>query len=210
MLTDKANYLTAGIHIGMKSCTKYMKNFVYKTREDGLSVFNLQEVDARLEMASLFLSKYKKIMVVGHKTSAQKPVVRFSKEIKAKPVTGRFSPGTLTNPSYKDFFEPDAILVTDPVVDMQAIKESKKKRIPIVAFCDTFNTPEDVDLVIPLNNNGRNSIAFALWVMAREIKKKRGDLKNDSEYKPSLTDFGYEKGKKEYAPKSEDSSSESA
>ena len=210
MLTEKANYLTAGIHIGMKSSTKYMKNFVYKTRDDGLSVFNLQEVDSRLEIASHFLSKYKKIMVVGHKTSSQKPVLRFAKEVRGKPVIGRFSPGTLTNPSYKDFFEPDVILVTDPAIDLQAIKESKKKRIPIVAFCDTFNSPEDVDLVIPLNNNGRNSVAFALWIMAREIKKNRGDLKKDSDYKPSLTDFGYEKGKKDYAPKSEDSSSESA
>jgi len=210
MLTEKSNYLTAGVHIGMKNCTKYMKNFVYKTREDGLSVFNLQEVDNRLQLAAQLLSRYKKIMIVGHKTSAQKPVLTFAKEIRGKPIIGRFSPGTLTNPSYKDFFEPDALLVTDPMIDLQAIKEGKKKRIPIVAFADTFNSVEDIDLIIPLNNNGKNSIALALWLMAREIKKNRGDLKKISDYKTDLTDFGYEKGKKEYAPKSEDSSSQSA
>ena len=55
MLVDKTEYLTAGIHIGMKSCTPYMKQFVYKIRDDGLSVFNLQKVDERIKIVADFL-----------------------------------------------------------------------------------------------------------------------------------------------------------
>ena len=37
-------YLKAGIHIGTKFKTKYMEQFIYKTRSDGLSVLNLQKI----------------------------------------------------------------------------------------------------------------------------------------------------------------------
>ena len=38
-------YLKSGIHIGTKFKTKYMEQFIYKTRPDGLSVLNLQKID---------------------------------------------------------------------------------------------------------------------------------------------------------------------
>ncbi len=193
MLTDKSIYLSAGVHIGMKSCTKNMRNFVYKTREDGLSVFNLQEVDSRIGMAAEFLSKYKKILVAAHKQTSQKAALELAKAIKGKSILGRFSPGTLTNPSYKDFYEPDILLIADPMADTQSIKEAKKKRIPIIALCDTFNSTEDIDFIIPINNNGKNSVALVMWLLAREIQKNRGD---GEKFKRELEDFGYEKVKK--------------
>ena len=52
MLVNKTEYLTAGVHIGMKSCTPYMRQFVYKIRDDGLAVFNLQKVDDRIKVAA--------------------------------------------------------------------------------------------------------------------------------------------------------------
>ena len=61
MLVDKTEYLTAGIHIGMKSCTPYMRQFVYKIRDDGLAVFNLKMVDERIKTGVNFLSQFKKL-----------------------------------------------------------------------------------------------------------------------------------------------------
>jgi len=190
MLVNKTEYLTAGVHIGMKSCTPYMKQFVYRIRDDGLAVFNLQKVDQRIRVASAFLSSFKKIMVVSRKDNAAKPLNAFAEAVGAKAVAGRFSPGTLTNPSYRGFYEPDVVFVIDPLVDDQAIKEARKRRVPIVALCDTFNISKDIDLCVPVNNNGRKSVALIMWLMAREVLKARGDLKKDEDFKPTLKDFG--------------------
>ena len=196
MLTDKAEYLSAGIHIGMKSCSKYMKKFVYKTREDGLSVFNLEEVDKRIAIAAKFLANFKKIMVVSHKSLGDQAARKLAEVIKGKPAIGRFSPGTLTNPSYRDFFEPEVVFVTDPFIDAQAVVEAKTRRVPIVALCDTSHDGTDIDFIIPINNNGKKSLALALWILAREILKHRGEIKKDIDFKFTLKDFGDEIVKK--------------
>lgn len=190
MLVDKSEYLSAGIHIGMKTCSKYMKQFVYKTREDGLSVFNLEEVDKRLALAAGFLSKFKKLMVVSHKPVGDQAAKMFAHIVKGKTAIGRFSPGTLTNPSYRDFYEPDVVLITDPVIDSQAVEEAKKRRVPIVALCDTSHDGMDIDLVIPLNNNGKKALALAFWILTREVLKQNGVIKKDSDFKHTLKDFG--------------------
>ena len=78
MLVEKTEYLTAGVHIGMKSCTPYMKQFVYKVRDDGLAVFNLQKVDERIKLVADFLSKYKKMMIVSRKENASKAIKKFA------------------------------------------------------------------------------------------------------------------------------------
>ena len=194
MLVDKTEYLTAGVHIGMKSCTPYMKQFVYKTRDDGLSVFNLQKVDERIKIAADFISNFDNVLVVSRKENAAKALNTFAKATGFKKIAGRFSPGTLTNPSYKDFFEPEVVFIIDPLIDEQPIKEAKKKRIPIVSLCDTFNSARDLDLVIPINNNGKKALALVFWIIAREMAKKK-------KFKFTLDDFGTEEEREE-KPKS--------
>ncbi len=192
MLVNKTEYLTAGVHIGMKSCTPYMKQFVYKIRDDGLAVFNLAKVDKRMRIASDFLSRFRRILIVSRKDGASRAIKAFAEAVDAKAVPGRFSPGTLTNPSYRGFYEPDVVMVVDPLIDEQAIKEARKRRIPIVALCDTFNVSKDVDLCVPVNNNGRKSISLIMWLLAREMLKKRGDIKKNDDFKYTLKDFGSE------------------
>ncbi len=197
MLVEKNDYLSAGVHIGMKSCTPYMKQFVYKVRDDGLAVFNLQKVDSRLSIAADFLSRFSKMLVVSRKESGHKAIRAFAAAVGAKAIPGRFVPGTLTNPSYSGFYEPDVVIVVDPLVDEQVIKETRKKRIPIVAVCDTFNIAKNVDFVIPANNNGRKSLALVFWILAKEILKRRKKIKKDSDFKLRVTDFGGEEAKNE-------------
>ncbi len=190
MLVEKTEYLTAGVHIGMKSCTPYMKQFVYKVRDDGLAVFNLQKVDNRIKIAADFLSKFEKIMIVSKKDNASTAIKSFAEVVNGKAISGRFLPGTLTNPSYKGFYEPDVVFVADPLIDDQAIKEAKRKRIPVVALCDTFNIVRDIDVIIPVNNNGKKSLALIFWIMAREILKNRKEIKKDTDFKKTIKDFG--------------------
>jgi small subunit ribosomal protein S2 len=189
MLVDKTDYLTAGVHIGMKSCTPSMAPFIYKIRDDGLAVFNLKKVDERIRVAAAFLSRFSNILVVSRKEAAGRPLTEFSKAVGGKGVAGRFSPGTLTNPTYSGFYEPDAVFVVDPVVDDQVIREAKRKRVPVVAMCDTFNTTKDIDIAIPMNNNGKKAIALVFWILAREVLKARGEIKKDSDFKATVMDF---------------------
>lgn len=192
MLVDRTEYLTSGVHIGMKTCTKYMKKFVYKIRDDGLAVFNVQKVDNRVKVASKFLSKFENIMAVSRKANGMQAIKKFAEVVDGKAVMGRFPPGTLTNPSFKEFYEPDVVVVVDPLIDGQAVTEAKKKRIPVVALCDTFNEVADVDLVIPANNNGKKSLALIFWILAREVLKNNKKLKSNKDFKYTLKEFGGE------------------
>ncbi len=192
MLVDRTEYLTSGVHIGMKTCTKYMKQFIYKIRDDGLAVFNIQRVDERIKLAGEFLSKFDDVLAVSRKGNGVIPIKKFAEVVGGKAVTGRFPPGTLTNPSFREFYEPDVVVVVDPLIDRQVILEAKKKRIPVVALCDTFNDGSDVDFVIPANNNGKKSLALIFWILAREILKNNKKIKDNKEFKHTIKDFGGE------------------
>ena len=182
-------YLSAGMHIGMKQQNKQMKKFIYKIREDGLAILDLQTIENRIKLAAKFLARFKRIMVVSRKAVAWKPITKFAEAIDGKALTGRFLPGTITNPNFPGYYEPEVLLVTDPLIDSQATEEALKMRIPIVALCDTSNETSSVDLLIPVNNKGRKSISMVYWLLAREIQKNRGVIKEDEEFKYKPEDF---------------------
>jgi small subunit ribosomal protein S2 len=188
LLVSKQDYLSAGIHIGMKSRTKDMKKFIYKIREDGLAVLDLKMLNERIVMAAKLLASMDKILVVGRKLNAFEPIKKFCEVVSCDYVIGRFMPGTLTNPSYKNFVEPDVVLLTDPLSDYQALKEAVNSRIPVVALCDTFNEARNIDLIIPCNNKGKKSLALIFWLLARDILKNRGK----KEFKYKVEDFSGE------------------
>ncbi|MBU5537327.1 MAG: 30S ribosomal protein S2 [Candidatus Aenigmatarchaeota archaeon] len=189
LLLPKEEYLASGIHIGMKQKTDQMKEFIYKIREDGLAVLNLSKIDERIKIAAKFLSRLENILVVTRKSIAFDIIKKFGEVINARVVTGRFMPGTLTNPTYKNFFEAQAIVVVDPLTDIQALQEAVKARVPVVAICDTFNEVKDIDLIIPANNKGKRSIATIFWLLAREILRERGVIKSDKDFKYEIKDF---------------------
>ncbi len=190
MLTDKNTYLTSGIYIGMKSCTPYMKHFVYKIREDGLGMFNLKKIDERIKIAGFFILRFRNVLVTGRKDNSFQAIEAFAKATGCKAIIGRFPPGMLTNPSFKEFCEPDLVLVADPVIDEQAVKEANAKRIPVIGICNTFNTAKHIDYIIPANNNGKKSLALIFWLLAKEVLKNRGEIKTDEDFKLTLKDFG--------------------
>jgi len=185
------------MHIGMKQQTKDMKKYIYKVRDDGLAVLDLQTIENQVKIAGKFLARFQRIMVVSRKAVAWKPVIKFAEAVNGKPVTGRFLPGTITNPSFPGYYEPEVIVITDPLIDTQAVEESVKMRIPIVALCDTSNETSSIDIVIPVNNKGRKSLATVYWLLAREILKNRGTIKTDEEFKVKPEEFESEEIEKE-------------
>jgi small subunit ribosomal protein S2 len=169
-------YLAAGVHIGTQIKSGDMKKFIYKVRPDGLYVLDIRQLDERLRLAGKFLAKFKpeRILVVSARQYGQKPAKMFAKVVGAEAITGRFVPGTLTNPMLSEYREPDVVLVTDPAIDTQAVKEATDVGIPVVALCDSNNQAENVDLVIPTNNKGRKALALVYWLLAREVLKNIG------------------------------------
>ncbi|HYA32484.1 MAG TPA: 30S ribosomal protein S2 [Candidatus Bathyarchaeia archaeon] len=169
-------YLAAGVHIGTQQKTEDMKRFVYRVRADGLYVLDVKATDERIKVAAKFLSKFDpaRILVVSARQYGQFPATMFAKVTGAKSLVGRFIPGTLTNPEYRDFIEPDVVVVTDPIGDSQAVKEAVDIGVPVIAMCDTNNMTTHIDIVIPTNNKGRKALALIYWLLAKEITKLRG------------------------------------
>lgn len=190
-LISKDSYLKAGIHIGTKFRTKFMSQFIYKTRTDGLSVLNLSKIDERISIAAKFLSQFnaEELLVVSRRENGWKPAKLFSKVVGSKCFAGRYPPGILTNPNLEDYMEVKALFSVDPWPDRNVINDAIRVGIPIVSFCDTNNQANLIDLVIPCNNKGKKSLGLLFFLLAREFLKLKGVIKTDKDFKYSVEDF---------------------
>ncbi|MFH0836010.1 MAG: 30S ribosomal protein S2 [Candidatus Micrarchaeota archaeon] len=190
-LIPQEKYLESGAHIGTRTKNGSMRDYIYKARDDGLHVINLRKLDEKLRAASELLSKYEpsKVYLVGSKDNAKAPIAKAAELTGFQGLSGRFTPGTFTNPLRDDFKEPDVVFIVDPGVDKQAVREAADLNIPIIALCDTNNSTRCIDLVVPTNNKGRKSIALMFWVLSREILKKQGKISGDDEFKIESIEF---------------------
>lgn len=191
LLLPRDTMLSAGIHIGTRMKTLDMEPFIYRVRPDGLFVLDVKKTDDRIRTTAKFLSRYEpsKIAVAATRLYAHEPVKMFCKLTGATPLIGRFIPGQLSNPQYKNRVDPEIILVSDPRADAQAVKEASKVGIPIVALCSTDNEFSGIDLVIPTNNKGRRALAVIFWLLARQVLRERGELAPDRDPPVSIEDF---------------------
>ncbi len=176
LLIPVEDYLGAGVHIGTQQSTTDMERYIHRVRTDGLYVLDISATDDRIRMAAEFLSTYdpEQILVTSSRQYGRYPAEQFARAAGARARTGRFIPGTLTNPEYDAYIEPDVLVVTDPIGDSQAVKEASTVGIPVIAMCDSNNTTRDVDFVIPTNNKGRKALSVVYWLLANETLDARG------------------------------------
>jgi small subunit ribosomal protein S2 len=184
-------YIEATLPLGTKFKSKYMKNFIYRTRPEGIHIIDVRSIDERIRIAAKFISYYEsdKILVVASRPFAIKPATMFAKLIGAKAVTERFLPGTLTNPSLGTYGEIELLFLNDPYQDSQALDEATKIGIPVVALCDTEHSCENVDLVIPCNNKGRRALATVYWLLARQVLREKKIIQSPEQFTYSIEDF---------------------
>ncbi len=189
-LVPEDEYFSCGIHIGTQHKNADMEPFIYRVRNDGLFVIDVQITDARLRAAVELLSHYEpeEVLFVSARQYGQKPIRVLSRHLGTMAIAGRFMPGTLTNPETTQYIEPEAIVLTDPAGDAQALREAVNTGIPVIGLCDTNNETRNTDVVVPCNNKGRRSLALVYWVLTRELRKA-WDLGEDSGFDLTVDDF---------------------
>ena len=191
LLIDEDTFLTCGVHIGTKQKSKDMEPYVYKVREDGLMILNVNMTSEKVVEAAQFLKEFdpKDVLVVSARQYGWKPATKFAESCGFECIAGRFTPGRLTNPEMRFFIEPKVIVLTDPAADAQAFREATNIKIPVIAMCDSNNLTKNVDIVIPGNNKGRRSLALIYWLLSREILRIRGELAADEDLEETIDDF---------------------
>ena len=186
LVVPREIYLSAGVHIGTTTKTADMKKYVYKVRPSGLAVLNIKMVDDALREVAKQIIEKEKVLVVSRKESSNQAAEKFAEIIGSKFVSGRFMPGTMTNPQSSNFFEPDILVTTDVISDSQSIVEARKMNVPVVSFSDTSNEVSHIDYVIPCNNKGKKSIALLFWILAKLVCEGK-----NMKFENKPDDFGY-------------------
>ncbi len=184
-------YLSAGIHIGTRIKTHDMIPFIYRVRPDGLFVLDIQKIDERIRMAAKFIAKFEssKVVVVSSRLYGKTPVQKFCDVTHSIPIIRRFLPGLFSNPIHSYHLDAGIVIVTDPKADHQAVKEAALVGIPVIALCDTEDEFTNVDLVVPINNKGRRSLATVYWLLARQVLRERGEIPTDGKLSVPIEDF---------------------
>jgi small subunit ribosomal protein SAe len=180
---DIQKMLTAEVHIGTTNADFKMQSYIWKRRSDGLHILNLSQTWEKLMLAARIIAAIENpqdVVVISSRPYGQRAVLKYSQYTGAQCIAGRFTPGTFTNQITKQFREPRLLIITDPRVDSQAIKEASYSNIPVIAFTDSDSPLKYIDCAIPGNNKGRLSVGLLYWLLAREVLRMRGTINRNT------------------------------
>jgi len=80
---------------------------------------------------------------------------------------------------------PEAVIIVDPTKELNAIREARRLNIPVFGLVDTNCDPDNVDYVIPANDDAIRSVKLVLGVLNNAVAEVTGcpvlDFINDED-----------------------------
>ena len=192
--------LEAGVHFGHQTrrWNPKMAEYIF-TERNGIYIIDLQKTVKKVEEAYYFVrdiaASGEDILFVGTKKQAQDSIKEEAERVGMYYVNARWLGGMLTNfktiqkrierLAQRDKLEkylggikdmkklPGAMFIVDPRKEKIAIAEAKKLNIPVVAIVDTNCDPDEVDYVIPGNDDAIRAVKLIASTMANAIIEGR-------------------------------------
>jgi len=81
---------------------------------------------------------------------------------------------------------PEAIFIVDPRKERNAILEARKLGIKVFGIVDTNCDPDDVDYIIPANDDAIRAVKLLTWVMGNAVIEAQGGVVEKFEDEPTV------------------------
>lgn len=175
----------AKAHLGSKNCNHQMLKYVYRRRQNGVHIIDARKLYEKIVFAARVIAAVpdaKDVCVISGRTYGQRAVLKFSKHVGCHAIAGRFTPGTFTNQIQRAFQEPRLLIVSDPYVDHQPVREASYVNLPTIGLCSTDTPLRYIDIVLPCNNKAVHSVGLVWWMLARQVLRLRGTLAREDRW----------------------------
>jgi len=196
---DVKRMIACHVHLGSQNMDTSMARYVYKRNETGVHIIDIRKTWEKLQLAAraiVCVENPKDVCAVALSSQnsipyAQRAVLKLGQHTGCRTIAGRFTPGTFTNQQQSHFFEPRLLIASDTIKDHQPIVEASYVNMPVIAFCNTNSSLRGVDIAIPCNTSGKNSIALMYWMLSREVLRLQNSVSREKEWEVMVDMFVY-------------------